>query len=103
MVKGKAIKADAGIEDAVHVLAFVVPCDAVSDEDYMSKLLELKEYARVRGKRLHFLNKKRQFSTMLIPEFVCVQQDRLFDIECLKSRSCLLQMRPQFSACAENP
>lgn len=51
-MKGKAIKADAGIEDAVHVVAFVVPCDAVSDDEYMSRLLELKECARVRG--MHF-------------------------------------------------
>lgn len=55
MVKEDSIKADAGFEDAVHVLAFVVPCEAVSDEEYLGKLLELKEYARVRGTLPDFL------------------------------------------------
>lgn len=50
-LQGTAIKADADVQDAVHVLVFLVPAEAVSDEDYISKLLELKEYARVRGKR----------------------------------------------------
>lgn len=51
-----AIKADATIEDAVHVLAFVVPCEAVSDEEYMAKLIEIKEYARLRGVHLTFVS-----------------------------------------------
>eukprot|EP00884_Botryococcus_braunii_P006922 jgi/Botrbrau1/16230/Bobra.0066s0016.1 len=39
---------NADIREAVHVMALVVPCDAVSDEEYFSKLLEIKEFARVR-------------------------------------------------------
>eukprot|EP00884_Botryococcus_braunii_P005536 jgi/Botrbrau1/14984/Bobra.0018s0084.1 len=46
--KGNVIKADADLQDAVHVIVFLVPAEAVSDEEYTSKLLELKEYARTR-------------------------------------------------------
>ncbi len=48
-LQGSVIKADADMQDAVHVIVFVVPAEAVSDEEYISRLLEMREYARTRG------------------------------------------------------
>lgn len=45
---------DVSIENAVHVLAFVVPCEAVADEENMRKLSKVKKYARLRGMHVDF-------------------------------------------------
>ena len=38
------------IADAVHCVCFVVPCDAASDDSYMARLREMRQFARDRGK-----------------------------------------------------
>ena len=38
------------VVDAVHCMCLVVPCDAASDESYMARLREMRQFARDRGK-----------------------------------------------------
>lgn len=44
-------KADPSIEDTVHCMLFVVPCDAASDDSYMARLRHMRQFARDRGKQ----------------------------------------------------
>lgn len=37
------------VEDAVHCMCLVVPCDAATDESYMDRLREMRQFARDRG------------------------------------------------------
>lgn len=36
----------------VHCVVFVIPADAVSDDEYLKKVVEVQEFARNRGKPL---------------------------------------------------
>ena len=49
-LKTEGFNADPSIADAVHCVCFVVPCDAASDESYMARLREMRQFARDRGK-----------------------------------------------------
>ena len=48
-LKTPGFKAEASIADAVHCMLLVVPCDAASDESYMARLREMRQFARDRG------------------------------------------------------
>ena len=39
------------VEDEVHCVCLVVPCDAASDDSYMERLREMREFARERGEQ----------------------------------------------------
>ena len=49
-LKTPGFKAEPSIADAVHCMLLVVPCDAASDESYMARLREMRQFARDRGK-----------------------------------------------------
>lgn len=40
-----------GIGDRVHCVCLVVPCDSATDESYMQRLCEMRQFARARGKQ----------------------------------------------------
>ena len=50
-MKTSGFKAEPGIEDAVHCMCLVVPCDAASDDAYMARLRDMRQFARDRGKQ----------------------------------------------------
>ena len=37
------------LQDAVHCMCLVVPCDSATDDSYMSRLREMQQFARERG------------------------------------------------------
>ncbi len=39
------------VEDEVHCVCLVVPCDAATDDSYMERLREMREFARERGEQ----------------------------------------------------
>jgi hypothetical protein len=39
------------VEDEVHCVCLVVPCDAATDDSYMEQLREMRQFARERGER----------------------------------------------------
>jgi hypothetical protein len=51
-VQGIRLNVGSELDDMVHCVVFVIPCDAVTDAEYMKKLSEIQEYARGRGKPL---------------------------------------------------
>eukprot|EP00884_Botryococcus_braunii_P012107 jgi/Botrbrau1/20898/Bobra.0135s0029.1 len=70
------------LKDEVHVLAFVVPCDAVSDDDYIAKLVEIKEYARIRDMPVMvFLTKIDEHEPGLLVDLAATfNSQRIYDI-----------------------
>lgn len=50
-LRTSGFKAKPGVEDAVHCMCLVVPCDAASDESYMARLRDMRQFARDRGKQ----------------------------------------------------
>ena len=50
LMKTDGFNADPSIADAVHCMCLVVPCDAASDDSYMARLREMRQFARDRGK-----------------------------------------------------
>ena len=49
-MKTEGFKMCPSVADAVHCMCLVVPCDAVSDDSYMRRLREMRQFARDRGK-----------------------------------------------------
>jgi hypothetical protein len=49
-VQGLKLSVGGEVDDAVHCLIFVIPCEAVTDEQYLRKVTEVQEHARSRGK-----------------------------------------------------
>lgn len=50
----EGFKAHPGLQDRVHCMLLVVPCSAATDEAYMTRLQEMRQFARERGQFLHF-------------------------------------------------
>ena len=48
-MKTEGFKMRPTVEDAVHCMCLVVPCDAGSDESYMGRLREMRQLARDKG------------------------------------------------------
>ena len=48
-IKTAGYKTAPSIEDQVHCVCMVVPCDAATDESYMERLREMREFARLRS------------------------------------------------------
>ena len=49
-LKTDGFNSNPSIADTVHCMLLVVPCDAASDESYMARLREMRQFARDRGK-----------------------------------------------------
>ncbi len=49
-MKTAGFKHNPSSEDEVHCMCLVVPCDAATDESYMERLREMRQFARERGK-----------------------------------------------------
>ena len=43
------------VEDEVHCVCLVVPCDAATDDSYMERLREMRQFARERGEQENLL------------------------------------------------
>ncbi len=41
------------LQDAVHCMCLVVPCDSATNDSYMSRLREMRQFARDRGKYMY--------------------------------------------------
>ena len=48
-MKTDGFKASPSLHDAVHCMCLVVPCESATDEAYMSRLQEMRQFARDRG------------------------------------------------------
>jgi hypothetical protein len=48
----KLANVESDLEEMVHCVVFVIPCDAVTDEEYLKKVKDVQESARSRGKSL---------------------------------------------------
>ncbi|KAL3148230.1 Interferon-induced protein 44-like [Trebouxia sp. C0009 RCD-2024] len=47
-LRTSGFKAEPGVADAVHCMCLVVPCDAASDDSYMARLRDMRQFARDR-------------------------------------------------------
>ena len=48
-MKTDGFKTSPSLQDAVHCMCLVVPCESATDESYMSRLQEMRQFARDRG------------------------------------------------------
>jgi len=48
-LKTDGFKTSPSLQDSVHCMCLVVPCESATDESYMSRLHEMREFARNRG------------------------------------------------------
>lgn len=48
-MKTDGFKTSPRLQDAVHCMCLVVPCESATDESYMSRLQEMRQFARDRG------------------------------------------------------
>ena len=53
--KTPGFKLEPMLEDKVHCVCFVVPCQSATDDSYMQRLQELRDVVRSRSKQLHAL------------------------------------------------
>ncbi len=49
-MQGLKLNVGGELDEVVHCVIFVIPCDAVTDDEYLKKVAEIQEYARSRGK-----------------------------------------------------
>lgn len=79
-LKTDGFNADPSIADAVHCMCLVVPCDAASDDSYMARLREMRQFARDRGNEYCIcLNKQKKCASFhnaclgaIVLQMICI-------------------------------